>query len=217
MPLIRSAALRRAGAYVPPPAGDLAVVGSSGVKSVFAFTVPVPAGTQDGDLMLAFVARRSNSTAPNLATQGWTPLEFGTGTSGNTLAWLYSKVASSEPATYSIASGGHAGAAIVTLRNGSIDASALDSGGSSSSYEAPSVAASEAPGILVCFWVIASGTVSADLTPPGTMTTLQQAGDTNLRFALAWEAFASAGALGVRTATGPAISGDRTGISVAVV
>lgn len=179
--------------------GGLSVVASSSNKGAFAAVpVNVPVGTQDGDFMLAFVARRASSTLPNLATSGWTLL--GSSTSGDTRSWAYTKTASSEPASYSIASGSHAAGAIVTIRP-SLAPSVADSGMTSGTDEvAPSVDAAAAGDILVCFWADGSGTVNS-ITEDATMTPLETAGDTSLRICLAYEELAASGATGTRTAT----------------
>ena len=156
--------------------GGLTVVASEAIKSVFGFSVNVPTGTQDGDIMLAFVARRANSTLPNLASSGWSLLA--SSTVGDTRSWAYSKTASSEPASYAIASGVHAAAAIVTLR-GTTPSVADHDMASATDQVAPSVDAAAAGDILVCFWADASGTAGA-FTKPASMTLLEDPGDTNL-------------------------------------
>lgn len=85
------------------------VVGiASATNDSIAFPVNVPAGTTDGDLLIAVVASDWNTDAANsFPTPAWTKLTTSS-YSGGTDAWhtaLYARVASSEPASYTVGLG----------------------------------------------------------------------------------------------------------------
>src|SRR5689334_18499080 len=81
----------------------ISFVGSSNVSNGIAqgasAVVPKPAGTVDGDFILAFISVGNNNTIT--APAGWTELSLTTNFAGATLQnRIYWKVASSEPASW---------------------------------------------------------------------------------------------------------------------
>jgi len=82
--------------------------------------IPVPAGTQNGDLMLAYMANQATSCST--PQTGWTLVKQVTNTIQS--ACLYSRVASNEPASYTWTGTVYPDGIIRTYRNAtSVDAS----------------------------------------------------------------------------------------------
>ena len=82
--------------------------------------IQVPAGTQNGDLMLAYMANQATSCST--PQTGWTLVKQVTNTIQS--ACLYSRVASNEPASYTWTNVVYPGGIIRTYRNAaSVDAS----------------------------------------------------------------------------------------------
>lgn len=82
----------------------VAAVASADNDSI-AYTVAVPAGTANGDLLIGVVASDWGTDAGNAFPAGWTKLttaSYSAGTNAFHIA-LYARVASSEPATYTVA------------------------------------------------------------------------------------------------------------------
>jgi hypothetical protein len=198
-------------------------------------TINKPAGTVDGDVMLAIVANVSGVTAAITAPAGWTSLGAFTVTETKTEA--FRKVAASEGASYAFTVGGgdaHIAAGIiasfsgVTLTPSPIAADAEQSNTTAStSADAPSVTAPTANEILVCMYSTSGieGTGFVTSTPPSGMTERADVGrvqltsdgyfEYNLQVSLCDVLLSSSGATGTKTAT---LSAARTstGFSVAL-
>lgn len=104
----------------PTPRPDPSVVGKSGARSTTAPTVvSVPAGTANGDVMLAIVA--NNIGSEPVMPDGWLRLYGVDAGALDVRAYFYLRTANSEPASYSIGNtfAVEQFAQIVTLRDAS--------------------------------------------------------------------------------------------------
>lgn len=191
-------------------------------------TVPVPAGVQLGDLMIAQVGVRGGSALNLVAPAGWSLIRRDN--AGNTVAHaVYARfvTAAAEPASYTwnFNAGNNAAAGIAAYVNVSsvapVDASGGQTASSSSTITAPSVLlpAGHTRDVLIGAFTIANG--SAITAPAGTiarwsfraisygigvtMADLQLATDgaTGSETALAGSAAANAGALIALQPNGP--------------
>lgn len=198
---MRSVGLRRGASPAPPPPG-LSIVGSTVVKAGSgSLAVNRPGGVVSGDLLLMVVGRRANGTSPGLS--GWTLDATGSG-AGNARSWFYSKVAGpSEPASYTVASGGHVGAALVAIRG----ATGHTVSTVSTSRVAPGQTAAALPAILLYASANAPNTTPPAWSPPTGMTTAGDDGDSSLHMSAALEALAATGSTGTRTPASSAPTG----------
>ena len=130
--------------YLPPPASTITptFVGWAGGASpdTNTFTVDVPAGVQDGDLLVLATAHRNCDIAD---PAGWTE-RIGVDVSSNEWNHVFTRVASSEPASYTLDPGGGQSAAMIAAFRGVGDYQA-----STHSTSAPSAAAGTDGGIVV--------------------------------------------------------------------
>lgn len=174
-------------------------------------TLTVPSGTQNGDLMLAAISSSNTPTTPS----GWTLIYSavtvnaggGTGTSG---LWIYSRIASSEPASYLVTiAGGEAGTVLVhTYRpttswaaNPTPDIAGADDNASNFAYVCPTVSATNA-GKAVAFATCTSG-VYGSATSVDNSFTLRFPGNSEVANVSLFSAEkdVSAGAVGATTFT----------------
>ena len=179
---------------------------------VLKLTIPQPASTVAGNVMMAVIAVRP-STATITAPAGWTLVRRLNNVSGNSssLATYWKVAGSSEPATYNwtfSSSNGSAGGILsfsgvntttpVDVQNGVNTASSL-------SHSAPSITTTAANEILVTAYAFAS---TATWTPASGMTEavddnawVSGTGSTGISIAIDYTLRATAGATGTRTAT----------------
>jgi hypothetical protein len=104
--------------------------------------VAVPAGTQNGDVMLAFVYKAADSVHTVTAPAGWTAVSSGAVDTTNIYGNVWYRVASSEPSNYTwtISSTGIWGAAISTFRGVSTGAPINANSGASYTTQDPATA-----------------------------------------------------------------------------
>lgn len=212
--------------YVIPGGGSLGNVAtfrnadSSGTAAAgTSLIIPVPAGVQNGDVMLAAVAIRGGSGVSNLAIAGWANL-FTTNQSTNVQLGVFFKVASSEPASYTATWTGsfNAAGAIYAAYNANqgTPTNGNQANAPSVNVVAPSVSPA-APALLV---FIGGMSASVTFTPPGTMQEridrASTAGATNAAITFADESLGSGGATGTRTAVANG-SGGNVGALIAFV
>ena len=179
--------------------------------------VSKPAGTIDGDVLVAMVSIRASS--PSITPpSGWTLVGSVAGTSSGTVTGVWTRVASSEPASYTWTSSNTITDAVglilrytpaaPTTAPGSVDATAQ--GSLVSPAVAPSVSATGNNDRLICLFSTGS-TVGS--TPSG--MTQRAAIDNGLSGAWAYDELLTAiGATGTRTWTG---SGSGVGWTVALL
>lgn len=172
---------------------------SAGTTSI---SVNKPAGTVDGDVLVTGILY--GSTATLTPPSGWGSALYASGAfgAGRILA-VYSKVASSEPASWAWGLSTSVGVAVeVCCLSGSAsatpDASNGQTNASSTSVTAPSISPSNSGDDLVGFFGVDAGTT---FTPPGTMTERQDANGGGRTLELATEVLAASGATGTRVAT----------------
>lgn len=190
--------------------------------------IPVPAGTQSGDVMVASISVRpcgsliiGGCTVTVASPTGWTLVRTvdqasggGTGGFGNRLYVYYRVAGSSEPGSYTWTIGGapvHAGAVGGILSFSGVDplaplvAEAGQATGFSSSHAAPSIDT----GAITETMLVSSHTAnsSGTWTPPTSMTetvdiaSLPVPDDLGLSLEMNYEPRSAAGATGARTAT----------------
>lgn len=175
--------------------------------------VPVPSGVTNGDLLLAFVGVASQPTiTPDAA---WTLVREQN--LGIRRMWVYSRIASSEPANYvwNFGASVNGTAYILAFRpaaqSGAIEAQDGLDNASATSAPAPSVTSLGANRLLVCAFCCSAGVAS--LTIPASMTE-RGTGQNGVWLKVGVEAV-QAGATGTRTAT-LATAGTSCGISMLV-
>lgn len=172
----------------------------------------VPTGTTNGDLILAFVAVSNTDTVS--APAGWTPVAQHTG--ANLRAYLWRRVASSEPASYTFTANtsGNLRATLVTYRGQHVTTPVPTNGatdGNSNTPTAPSIAPTESAR-LVCFYAQRNST--ATLTVAGALTS-RFSHTTVLPQAMGDQAVA-AGSTGTRAGSSTQ-SAAWIGVSIAIV
>jgi hypothetical protein len=190
-------------------------------------TVPVPAATINGDVMIASISMRPCSGTDNAACTttlgvpaGWTLVNsFNQQTGGSTGGFglrffVYQRVASGEPASYTWVIGGapvNAGgvggivsfsgvdnASPIVVQAGNITASA-------NTVVAPSVNTGAVAGTMLVSSHVSDS--AGTFTPPGGMTeaadvaSVTTPNDVGIALEMNYEAFAGSGATGTRTAT----------------
>lgn len=153
---------------------------ATGTKTL---TVNKPAGTVNGDVMVAIVMQSAIGGVVPPAPAGWTVLATQTPAS-NTRADMLYKVASAEGASYNFTVGGgdpYVAVGFVASYSGAdaapIDAVGSQTNASSASAVAPSVAPTVTGDMLVCcFASVGPNTTFVSSTPPGGMTERGDAG-----------------------------------------
>jgi hypothetical protein len=171
------------------------------------FSVNKPAGTQQGDILLAFQATALNGGSAPAAPSGWTDrgdTGFGGGSCELQVFWLLA--GASEPSSYTFnnASGGLGGTADVWLYAllGAIstgpDGSLIFQAATSSAPKAPSRTTSVNNELLCCAFAVAANDT---ITPPGDLTDLGTLSATVISLDSAYRVQASAGATGDETAS----------------
>lgn len=203
------------GAVPLPPLPEFVAVGTTKTYTGVTDTgnVAMPAGVQDGDLLLAFLAVATTPTiTPDAA---WSLIKQQN--LGPRRMWAYSRIAASEPANYvwSFGASVNGVAFIMAIRpaasSGAVEAFDGSDNASSTSAPSPSVTALGANRLLVCAWACpaAIGSITHDAAMD-----LRGTGQNGAWLKAATQAV-QAGATGTRTATlsGAATSG---GISILV-
>jgi chitodextrinase len=161
-----------AGVTTPAPSSGIAMRAASfAATTATTLVIPVPAGTQAGDVMLAVVADRGQ---PNVvAPSGWSNVrkDQNSTTMGQ---WIFVKVAgSAEPASYTFTlSASQAAAGGILSYTGVNTSSPIDTSGgqsnaSSMAVTAPSITTSVPNALVVGFFGIAS---AATITAPAGMS-----------------------------------------------
>jgi hypothetical protein len=165
-------------------------------------SVNVPAGVQDGDLLLMQIS----GTLPDLpgAPAGWDLVDGST--NGNFTIRIFSRTADNEPASYTVtqATTEQYAAAIVAFYSDTAqalvvaDVTVVENGGSGNTTVWPSVTTTADGGFLACF-----GTSGTNLgrTPPAGMDERYDTLSGSCRVYLMTGALATAGASGTRTTT----------------
>lgn len=174
--------------------------------------VPVPAGIQDGDILLAFVGVASQPTiTPDAA---WSLVRQQN--LGIRRMWVYSRIAASEPGNYAWNFGASVNgtAFILAFRpaaaSGAVEAQDGLDNASATSAPAPSVASLGKNRLLVCAWACSAGVAS--LTPDAAMTP-RGSGQNGVWLKVATQAITDPSATGTRTAT-LASAGTSCGVSI---
>lgn len=150
-------------------------VASAGTR-IASSTVKVnkPTGTQEGDLMVAFIMAASSGVTPTYPS-GWTQAILDT-TGNNSGAVAYKIAGASEPSTYNFTVGGSFGRVvqIVTIRNASnLTVGSYDEV-TGSTITAPSITA-VGNGILLG-WFAIEGSVTLNTAPSGMTQAIQTTG-----------------------------------------
>lgn len=152
----------------------VATGGTPGTNWGTAFPVNVPAGTVDGDLLIAINVSEYSTIANSLVPAGFTRLttsEYDGNTHGLHLSLGY-RVASSEPASYTFASGSGSANVGAIFRVGSHDAAVVISQTTpAAGRSAPPVALNGTDDLLMTFHITRTGGSSTlTWTPPAGMT-----------------------------------------------
>ncbi len=186
--------------FAAAPAGPPSFINAaSAVKSGGNVTVSVPSGTLDNDVMVAIVV----SAAIDLDTppSGWTLREQQTGTQPTFAVWT--RVASSEPASYTWSGANADVGAILTFR-GVSTANPFDIDGAagpttSTAATAPSITTSNANAMVIAMQCV--NDAAAPTTPPSGMTERvdeSAGGGNNFSMSVATVLQAAAGASGAK-------------------
>lgn len=171
------------------------------------FVINTPAGVTDGDTLFLFVNHMGSQTVTT--PSGWNLVgapTTGTGTSDDQVH-IFSRTASSEPASYTISLGfSYYNAAMLAYTGATETVEAMSNtgvfGDTSTNLPAPSVTTLGANRLLLAFFgqnLFPTGT--SNLQPPTGMTSRGASEDNNNTLLVAEEIVASAGATGTRTAT----------------
>lgn len=200
------------GGYGPAPFGSpgarIEVVGSTYTRiTTQNFTVNAPAGIQAGDLLCAVVLSSSDNNINVTAPVGWTEVIEVNPNNNGTAAHLSTKVAGTEPSTYSFTSSGTVNRAvlIVAFRNAYSIINVLAANDATPSTTTLTVN-SVIEGVAVA--ALAVGTGPATFTAPAQMTVLG-AGSDDPAFVAAYEYSSSTSFSRVFTCTN-----DSDGISL---
>lgn len=177
-------------------------------------SIPVPSGTQAGDVMLATLAARPSGTTFT-APSGWTALADTTQSNDITsrMATYWRIATSSEPSSYAWGLGGPTSTGVVgnmasfsgADESGPIDVSASALTGSGYSHQAPSVTTTVDNTMLVTAHEFTSS--PGNWTPPSGMTeavdmaSQARPSTTGISMEVNYQAITAAGATGTRTAT----------------
>lgn len=201
---------------------------ATGVANDGDITATRPTGTADGDLLVAVIFSDSGAATTDItAPAGWAVSGSpGTGP-GGAKGWVYTKTASSEPATWSWNLNNATANAVHTLRiTGASGVEVVPSwggsGSSSTSHVAPSISPASTDALLVCaaYAIVASAGV-ATFTPPGGMTEATDLAPSD--FSPGWaysttahQQLAASGATGTKTFTSSISSDGAAGGSITV-
>ena len=182
---------------LPPPTP--AVVGSSVASSAALtnVTLDVPAGVEEGDLLVAFLVLRAHSVSS--LPDGWTLLAGAPG--GTTRSYIATKVAGAdEPANYTFPTpfSWRAAAMVVVRGVTAVDVYDLAENYGSTNLASPSVGATVTPGILLGLFG-ACGSLEGNYVAPTGMMEIEKVNHSQVNLLVAAEAFDAAGATGTRT------------------
>lgn len=185
-------------------------------------SIPLPGGTQAGDVMIATVAVRP-STATVAAPAGWTLIQSTTQGAGttSTLASYYRVATGSEPAAYVFSVGGVASTGIVggiTSFSGvdttnPVDAQGGNATASSLTHTANAITTTVANTMVVGAFEFASSPLPANWTPAG-MTEAVDArsdpapADTGIALTVGYALQPALGSTGTRSATASGVAAD---------
>jgi len=196
----------------PPPPGSPAVRSSSSGSANHpsaSITLAKPAGTAQGDLLLAIVSHQSGAAVSMTPPSGWTAVpnaDYSDANNTRVHAW-YKFAGASEPSSYVFAMSGSSQAiaggilAITGASSTPINASGGQATGTNTLFlTAPSITTTAAKTLLVY-----GGTINTPLfiTPPAFMREqfdVGTSGQYNVETEVATQQIATAGATGVRTA-----------------
>jgi Concanavalin A-like lectin/glucanases superfamily/Bacterial Ig-like domain len=197
----------------PPPAPGSPVVRSSSSASAnhpsASISIAKPAGTAQGDLLLAIISHQSGAAASMTPPAGWTAVpnsDYSDGNNARIHAW-YKFAGASEPSSYTFTMTGSSQAiaggmlAVTGASATPINASFGQVTGTNTLFlTAPSITTTASKTLLVY-----GGAINQPLfiTPPAFMRERFDVGTTgtyNVRTEVATQALATAGATGVRTA-----------------
>jgi hypothetical protein len=194
------------------PAVELVGVSSNfSTNSTTTAPVDVPAGTQTGDLLVAFIASRGGALDASGAS-GWTTVAHAQTGSSNLHAqvWALTRVAEDEPASYVLQdpTGAVGHAVVLAVYRGAVFDAADARAATDSSMDTPSVAGT-AGGVLLACWsgrviTFAAEAVPAGMTERDRLLNGHSSGASTLA---ASEALAVTAATGTRTATYTAAHG----------
>jgi hypothetical protein len=179
------------------------------------YTINKPAGTADGDLLLIFQANYSaTATAPTGFSGIGVSGLYDTG-NGNLYCWW--KIASSEPASWTLHGGAsRSDACAVSVQNGTAidDKEATSTSGTTTAHAGPATA-SQAGDLVVC--AFACGNSSAAFVPDGGLTSLGTIGGAmSNSLDVAYKTQSGSGSSGTFNATFSGGAADNTGIIVLV-
>lgn len=167
-----------------------------------------PTGTVDGDLLIAFVLIATGTTVSGVPS-GWN-LEDNTGNAAGCRVVTYTKIASSEPATWTWTLNTATNNAVHVLRIDGHDPTTyvnVDGGQANDSASTSVVAPSVTTTKDNCLLIFAGGiNANATQTAPGSMTEVTDAlgGGSARALETAQQALGAAGATGTRTSTASA-------------
>jgi len=201
-------------ATAPPTPGVPLVrsVASNAGNSLQSITINKPAGTAQGDALVAIISHQSGSNRSMTAPAGWTAIagtDVYEGTNAHIHAW-YRVAGASEPASYTFTITGGDGrdtaGGIIAISGANqatpINASAGQSNGSTSSTSvpAPSITTTMPDTLLI---YAGSGATAASYTAPGNMAEQfdrTTSGTYKVSIEAATQSLAASGATGTRTA-----------------
>lgn len=197
--------------------GSTAVNANSGAS----LAIDVPSGVEDDDFLVLVVQMGLASSDTCNTPSGWSlltglPLTF----VGEKL-YVFTRVASSEPASYTVTRTDSTRVNQVMLAYRGIDpTNPIDVSGTTAwassvnNRDAPDVTTTVSNAVLLGIWATASGG-GTNIVPPSSMAEhVDHPQSTSQRIAVAAEIIASAGATGVRNATGG--SGTWCAVSIAI-
>ncbi len=211
----------------PPSVPSVRAVSSNAVNAATSITIAKPAGTAQGDLLLAIVSHQAGKARNMTPPSGWTAVPNGDYSEANNTrihAW-YHVAGGSEPSSYTFTLTGGSGedttGGILDITGAKTSApinaslGQVNSANSSTSVQAPSITTT-VPNTLLVF--AGAANVPATWTPPGLMSeqwdratsgTFRTSGES------AVQALSSAGATGTRTAL-LSTSGKSVAIMIAI-
>lgn len=192
--------------YEPPPQPELVGVETAALENGNNLTIPLPAGVQDGDLLVLVDAVKNSYRSISAAPAGFTvDSETPAGSSQTGAMFVLSKVASGEtgPYTLTLDSAEYQAGALLAIRNVTQPAT---EGALAESYDAPSVAAASAGLLLGVYMNEDNSGAAAAITPPEGMTLQATQDSSRVELYVLSEVLGEAGDTGVRTASGSGIS-----------
>lgn len=194
------------------PSPDIKYHGSSSATvnaTASTIVVTVPTGTIDGDVLVMGVSARGNLAGSAVTTpSGWTlrgtPIQTGNGVADQSL-YMFTRVASSEPASYTVTVGSTTRIMAAMLAYSGVDnttpfdVASGNSGASSASAVAPTLSAAATGEMLVEFFASVSN--STWTAPTGSTERVDISVGSVTSFEAADELLSASGATGTRTAT----------------